>query len=958
VDAYKWSELDASTGLAFLTLYSGITDRADPSESLKATTAFCLGLDSSTVLLSSGQLNGFRAGEPLVQEDIRRGVRSAYLAGTTLKLAPQSDRSWQIVLNAEQSQADAVRLRARLSDPDEVGRAIARSIKEGSQKLARIMASGDGFQLTAEENVSTHHYANVLFNILRGGVFDDQYSVTRQDFCATIRHFNHAVYRRNQELLENLPERVQLAALLSTVKQYRDPQLQRLTQEYLPITFGRRHGDPSRPWNRFAIQLKDENGDRLLSYQGNWRDIFQNWEALLLSYPEFIESVVAKFVNASTLDGYNPYRISKEGIDWEVEDREDPWSHIGYWGDHQIIYLQKLLELSRDFHPGRLRSLLRERSFCYANVPYRISRFEAQVDNPKHTVSFDHELERSIEQRCAAMGADGKLVLNGRGEVYQVSLLEKLLVPLLGKLGNLVVDGGIWLNTQRPEWNDANNALVGHGLSMVTLFYMRRYVRFLQELLAKETDAFSLTPEVRQWLMDTAAALNNLRSRLAEGPVSATQRFEALAELGRSASRYREAVYQQQAFGETVEQHPESMLAMLDDALGAIDHSMASNRRDDGLYHAYNLLELSDGEAKVDTLYPMLEGQVAALSAGAIEPHDAVSMLEALFDSDLYRADQQSFMLYPDRQLPGFLDRNRVPAEQATAIPLMRRMLDAGDERVILRDIEGNCRFCADFTNAADLDHALDESRADYGGEFDQAREQIHALFESVFRHREFTGRSGTMFAFEGLGSIYWHMMSKLMLAVMENYYAAMDQGTDEKSCARLGQLYYRIRQGLGFNKHPLDYGAFPTDPYSHTPRNGGASQPGMTGQVKEEVLCRLGELGVRVRSGTVRFQPALLRRREFTDAPHDFRYVDVDGHWQNISVPADALAFTWCQVPIVYRLADVSDPIAFVTRNDGGEVELPKPLLSADDSSELFRRSGKIRQIGVLVGQNTLFAE
>ena len=68
---------------------------------------------------------------------------------------------------------------------------------------------------------------------------------------------------------------------------------------------------------------------------------------LLFSYPEFIEGVIAKFVNASTMDGYNPYRITKQGIDWEVEEPEEPWSNIGYWGDHQIIYLLKILELSK-----------------------------------------------------------------------------------------------------------------------------------------------------------------------------------------------------------------------------------------------------------------------------------------------------------------------------------------------------------------------------------------------------------------------------------------------------------------------------------------------------------------------------------------------------------------------------------------------------------------------------------
>jgi hypothetical protein len=53
VDAYKWTELDEPSGLALFTLYSGITDRAEPCESLKATTAYCLGLDDPTVLISA-----------------------------------------------------------------------------------------------------------------------------------------------------------------------------------------------------------------------------------------------------------------------------------------------------------------------------------------------------------------------------------------------------------------------------------------------------------------------------------------------------------------------------------------------------------------------------------------------------------------------------------------------------------------------------------------------------------------------------------------------------------------------------------------------------------------------------------------------------------------------------------------------------------------------------------------
>jgi hypothetical protein len=704
--------------------------------------------------------------------------------------------------------------------------------------------------------------------------------------------------------------------------------------------------------------LKDEFGNGLLSYQGNWRDIFQNWGALTLSYPEFVENMIAKFVNASTADGYNPYRITKEGIDWEVEEPDDPWSYIGYWGDHQIIYLQKFLELSREFHPTRLRDLLRQPIFCYANVPYRIKPFGALLENAKSTVDFDEDLAQKIEHRVAAMGADGKLVLDAKGEVYQVNLLEKLLVPLLSKLGNLVIDGGIWMNTQRPEWNDANNALVGHGLSMVTLYYMRRYVRFLQRLLAEESGTFELSDEVSHWLADTIAALKKVRPSLGASPISSAQRFESLAELGQAASHYRQAVYQKESFSGTVDQSTDEIMTLLDNALAAIDHSIGTNQREDGLYHAYNLLDLQPDAVAVDTLYPMLEGQVAALSAGAIAPDEAVTVLEALFDSDIYRPDQHSFMLYPDRELPGFLDKNRISAGEVEAIPLLQRMLAESDEQIVVRDADGCYRFNADFTNVGDLHAKLNVLAADCGDEVEAAREPLQELYEHVFNHKAFTGRSGTMFSFEGLGSIYWHMVSKLLLAVQENFFAALDQSADASTIRRLGQLYYRVREGIGFNKTPTEYGAFPADPYSHTPIHSGARQPGMTGQVKEEILCRFGELGVRVSDGAVHFQPALLRAREFVAKSRDTGYVDVDGNWQTISVPVGGLAFTWCQVPIVYKLDDNAPVSLTVVGADGEQRVLEQLALPATDSSELFRRSGRIRQIAVTIGPDVLFTE
>ncbi len=956
VDAYKCTELDDASGLAFFTLFSGITDRAEPCESLKANTVFCLGFEQANILLSSEQLEAFRRGEQVEQELTKRGIRGAYLVNTTIELAPNAAQKWQLVANIEQSQSQSVALRRQLKNVEQLNSDIQGSIANGSDELARIMASADGFQLTGEESVAEHHYANVLFNVLRGGIFDDQYMISSQDFSSTIALFNRDVYQRNKALLDGLPAKLNFVELIEKIKVSGDNQLERLSGEYLPISFGRRHGDPSRPWNQFAIKLVDDNNNRLLTYQGNWRDIFQNWEALTYSYPQFIESVIAKFVNASTMDGYNPYRITKEGIDWEVEELDDPWSYIGYWGDHQIIYLQKMLELSSQFHPEKLSEMLRQATFSYANVPYRIKGFDALVEDAKSTVTYDEELSLRIEQRVEAIGADGKLVLDANGDVYQVNLLEKLLAPLLSKLGNLVIDGGIWLNTQRPEWNDANNALVGQGLSMVTLCYLRRYICFFQDLLANESQEVMISEEVHQWLLETAAALNKLASQLTDEVVSPELRFQSTAELGMAASRYRDAVYRQEGFTGQVPQDVTQITLMLADALTAIEHTIATNERADGLYNAYNLLSLESDSSHLQRLYPMLEGQVAALSSGALKPQQTVKVLDALFASDVYRPDQNTFMLYPDRKLPSFLEKNCVCSEQVESISLLQQMLKKQDERIILQDVDGEYRFNSEITNSNVLTEQLTELGEQYQGERAKDKELVLALYEQTFNHQAFTGRSGGMFGFEGLGCIYWHMVSKLMLAVEENFFTCLEQGESDETTKQMASLYYRVRDGIGFNKTPQEYGAFPMDPYSHTPKHAGAQQPGMTGQVKEEVLSRFGELGVRVKAGKVSFVPNLLQSCEFIEASKPFRYLDVDNNWQEIIVPAMALAFTWCQVPIIYQLNDAVAPSLLVTYNNGEQQTLSQLGLPAKESSELFLRSGEIQQLTLTISSEDLF--
>jgi hypothetical protein len=538
VDGYKKCELLDKTGLGIYTLRSILTDRAEPSEALKATLVWSAGLPVKNYLLSEVQLDVFKRGAGISTEKLMKGRRGAYFVNAELAIEAKAKKTWQIVTEVSQNHSQVVNLIDALNDKNKLVNELHADIIKGTETLTNLIANADGLQSTADELSSYRHLSNTMFNIMRGGIYVNDYHIPKVDFIEYIQSINSDTYKKHSTLLGSMADSITYTELIDKAKAAGDANLVRIAMEYLPITFSRRHGDPSRPWNFFQIDVKKEDGSKKLNYQGNWRDIFQNWEALSYSFPEFIEGIIAKFVNASTVDGYNPYRVTKNGIDWEILDLEDPWSNIGYWGDHQIIYLQKLLELSDKFHAGKLAELLNEKIFAYANVPYRIKAYNEIVKNPYSTIEYDEELEKTVGKRFKALGADGKLVFNSNNEPYKANLTEKLLVPLFAKLSNFVPNGGIWLNTQRPEWNDANNALVGYGLSMVTVYYMRRYVSFVKDLLLNSgQSSFEISIEVIEFYK----ALNTIFNDSKQATVNCKDKIrkEIVEKLVQAGTDYR-----------------------------------------------------------------------------------------------------------------------------------------------------------------------------------------------------------------------------------------------------------------------------------------------------------------------------------------------------------------------------------------------------------------------------------
>ena len=811
VDGYKKTELVPGTSLALFRMEAILVDRAEPSESLTCNTVYGLGLPGAKY-----------------DKTPSKGVRGAFVAETSLCLPAHSSQTWYNVLDVSKDAVAVHELMHFITQPDAI-EVIEAAMQQSTDTLKNIVAQNDGVQETGDEANDARHFANVLFNTMRGGYY-----------------------------LTYPPKKGE-------------------GEEDLPLTFGRRHGDPSRPWNLFSIRVQDEKGNPVVAYQGNWRDIFQNWEALSLSYPLYINHIIAKFLNSSTADGYNPYRISNEGIDYEVIEPENPWSNIGYWGDHQIIYLLKLLEISYNHRPQELQALLNERKYSFANVPYRLKSYAAIVADPKNSIRFDDEEHKRIQSLLPTRGAEAKMLLDDNMQVRLTTMADKLLITLLTKLSNFVPEAGIWMNTLRPEWNDANNALVGYGASMVTLCYMRRYVAFLQKLIQEDVTIGVET-------------LNFLRAIRYAYPNGNTKQF--LDIVGTAGETYREKVYAGLS-GKTEVLEKEELQEFLKVTLRKIDESIRANKRTDGLYEAYNLIKFTENESDIEIshLYPMLEGQVAVLSSGLLSGEEVADLLDAMRHSDLYREDQRSYMLYPNRRRKTFLEMNNLP-EAAKELPVVQKYLGS----ILKQDCDGGIHFDAKYRNA----NALPEELKD--------------LYEQVFNHHAFTGRSGTFYKYEGLGCIYWHMVSKLLLAVGENIQREADENPSPqgKVLGRLVSHYFAIREGIGSHKNPAEYGAFPFDPYSHTPSMAGVQQPGMTGQVKEDIISRWFELGVSVHDGQITFCPTMLKDTDF-----------VNGE----------LRFTYCGTEIIYsRKSKVESRKTFT--------------LTKEQSAHLFARDGEIKQL------------
>ncbi len=913
LDAYKKTDVYADYNMALFSLSSAVSDKAEPSEDLL--TNVCWFTTNDDIHIDPALPSLFRKQETdgtsiSRKMTIKGGRPASYIVHSTVIEGNKSD-NWYTVFDVSLNQSKLCSLKNNIKDRAKAVQLLEEDISDTENLLTQYLMSADGIQDTANSMVNVHHRTNVMFNIMRGGIINDDGKIRIRDFWDFVKIRNTAAWDiLNQDHETTYLDRSVLPQeLYNLISKYDNADINRLFMEYLPVKFSRRHGDPSRPWNKFNIELLDKNNKEILNYEGNWRDIFQNWEALLYSYPEYISNVTAKFLNAMTMDGFNPYRISREGIDWECPEEGNPWSSYGYWGDHQVIYLQKLLELFVAYDKEYLSELLSKNIFSVANVPYRLKPYSDICNNPRDTLIFDRKLSDKLFADSKISGSDMRLVLDKEGKVEHLTMTAKILQILVSKICNLVPAGGIWMNTQRPEWNDANNALAGWGLSVVTTCYLKRMLGFLINLYEEDGSESYMVPHI----------LKNIITQLISILSSADDKIYTDGCIRKSYVDTVQGIYEMELKELYVNYYHNGFAAVdkkdileflrLSDVI--VTKTISANKTKDGLYHSYNILSIKDDSMDITNLQVMLEGQVAVLSSGILSSQEVISLYDSLKSSALYESRQNSYMLYPNKERCMFFDKNNVSASDAVSL-----------ESYLDKDEDGVYHFDESCQNQRLLKEWLCKNHP----EADEAvTEKLCILYEKTFDHSKFTGRSGSFFAYEGLGSIYWHMVSKLILAVQENAVKAFR--SDDINGPKLTDIYYELKEGLGAAKSADLYGAFPFDPYSHTPSMQGAKQPGMTGQVKEEVLTRWGELGVSIEDGCACFNPIMLNSNEFIDGKY--------------------LSFYWCGTKITYEITEGEEKTV-VYFSDDSVTEQPAEILSREISGELFSRSGVIKEIFV----------
>nr|MDE5965481.1 hypothetical protein [Lachnospiraceae bacterium] len=383
--------------------------------------------------------------------------------------------------------------------------------------------------------------------------------------CGLGQNFFEQKYIEGNQLIDELAGRIETKSADPVFDAYcKQTYIDNVLRGGYPVEIGadkifymysRKHGDIERDYNFFSMLP-----EYFSQGNGNFRDVNQNRRCDLFFSPFVKEHNIKVFYNLQQLDGYNPLLVKQ--VTYIMNDVESVLSPVpeaahaavreffkkefspgqlftflhqekialsisepdylsmvmahsteklnadfgeGYWSDHWTYNLD-LVDAYLMVYPEQEEALLyQDASYTFyesrAVVLPRTERYVRTANGVRQYRSVDEELKESVKH-------DKARTKYGKGEVYTVNLMTKLMVLAVNKFGTLDMLGrGVEMEGGKPGWYDALNGLPGlFGSSMCETYELKRQLLFLKEKLEKYSTEVLVPAELYSYMdaMDKA----------------------------------------------------------------------------------------------------------------------------------------------------------------------------------------------------------------------------------------------------------------------------------------------------------------------------------------------------------------------------------------------------------------------------------------------------------------------
>ena len=466
--------------------------------------------------------------------------------------------------------------------------------------------------------------------------------------------------------------------------------------------YSRKHGDLERDYNKFQLQPT-----YFSQGNGNYRDINQNRRMDPWFNPEIGDQNIITFMNLIQTDGFNPLVvkginftvkssldlknilaalaeekylnqlvsflsnpftpgnlmlfIEESGIKLKVTTEElintvlehsighqEAEHGEGFWSDHWTYNLD-LLENYLAIYPEKLKELIFEKKTFtfFDNTEVVRPRQEKYIlkDNTVrqlHAVIPDNIKRELIKKRDSHPNT--VRTQHGLGEIYQTTLINKLLSLAANKMASLDPFGvGIEMEANKPNWFDALNGLPALlGSSLCETLELKRLLLFIKSALLEtknqkvevSEEVYKLLTALGQLTQDYLASNNSDRDyQYWNKSTCLKEEYRYQTKLGLS--------------GKEIPLDSKYLLAILDNALKKLDIGIARGRDEKkDLYYTYFMHEVAEYETTpahavkptrfIQKRLPLfLEAQMHALRLTR-DTTKAKSLYTALKQSPLY----------------------------------------------------------------------------------------------------------------------------------------------------------------------------------------------------------------------------------------------------------------------------------------------------------------------------------